>query len=313
MYVRLSYLLFPLSVAFIRYFPAIGRTPSRGGDNLFIGVSTHKNTLGVLVFVLSVFLVVDLWMMRQQPERRQKTDEWIRYGMLAMGLWLLLTCGSMTSLTCLILGCVLFWGTGYLLQMHDPSGMLVRCLAAIACLATLEFGFDISGMILDLLGRDRTLTGRTEIWEMVQQTQTDPLIGSGFYSFWSTNGAREISALFLGTLNSAHNGFLEMYLDGGAIGLALLILLLLTWARRSVRRMLEGTVLGRLALCFWILTVIYNFSETDYFRLEPLWFTLLVLMVECPPSREARAEDNPLESAAGLRTVRRPVFEGSSH
>ena len=253
--------------------------------------------------MLSVFLVVDLWMMRQRGEERQKIDEWIRYGMLAMGLWLLLTCGSMTSLMCLILGCFLLWGTGYLLRLQEPSRMLFRCLAVIACVAVLEFGFNVSGMILDLLGRDRTMSGRTWIWEMVEETHTDPLIGAGFYSFWSTDAAREISALFLGTLNSAHNGFLEMYLDGGAIGLALLILLLLTWGRRSLQRMLTGTVLGRLGLCFWILAVIYNFSETDYFRLETLWFTLLLLMVNCPASGQASAVYDPLEDAAELRTA----------
>ena len=191
--------------------------------------------------------------------------------------------------------------------------MLFRSLAVIACVAVLEFGFNLSGMILDLLGRDRTMSGRTWIWEMVEETHTDPLIGAGFYSFWSTDAARKISALFLGTLNSAHNGFLEMYLDGGAIGLALLILLLLTWARRSVRRMLTRTVLGRLGLCFWILAVIYNFSETNYFRLEPLWFTLLILMIQCPPSRCMMAEDSPLENAVDLRTVRSPLFGNSSH
>src|SRR5260221_673840 len=118
-FVRVSYVLFPLSVLLIKYFPAIGRTPSRGGDALFTGVATHKNSLGLTVFVLGVFLVVDLWQMRQGRDRNQKTDERIRYGMLAMGLWLLLICDSRTSLVCVMLGCLLIWATGRLLRVQD--------------------------------------------------------------------------------------------------------------------------------------------------------------------------------------------------
>lgn len=302
-FVRVSYLLFPLSVVLIKYFPNIGRVPDRGGSNLFCGVAMHKNELGVLVFVLGLFLVIDLMEMRRRREGQQKTDEWIHYGMLAMGLWLLFTCDSKTSLTCLALGCLFLWGTGRLLQMQDPKRMLFRCLTVIACLAALEFGLGISDIILDTLGRDKTLTGRTDIWEMVKQTHTDPLVGCGFYSFWTTEGAQEISAKFLGTLNSAHNGLLEMYLDGGAIGLALLIFLLMVWGRRSIQQMLEGTVHGRLVLSFWILAVIHNFSETGYFRMGPLWFTLLVLMIECPPTRQVMALDISTDTASVVHTA----------
>ncbi len=289
-FVRVSYLLFPLSVLFIKYFPDIGRVPSRGGDAIFGGVTLHKNSLGVLVFVLGLFLVVDLLEMRRRREGQEKTDEWIRYGMLVMGLWLLLKCESMTSLVCLALGCLLLWGTGKLLRMGDPKQMLFCCFGAVACLAVLESVFDLSGSLLELLGRDRTLTGRTEIWEEVRQQNTDPILGCGFYSFWTTEGAHMISKRFLGTLNSAHHGLLEMYLDGGAIGLALLILLLLAWLRTSVRRMLQGTVRGRLTLTFWLLAVMHNFSETGYFRFTPIWFTMLLLMIQCPPLRARVAQ-----------------------
>lgn len=291
-YVRVSYLLFPLSVVLIKYFPSVGRTPDRAGSSLFTGVCTHKNTLGLTVFVFGLFLVIDLWQMKQRREVRQgKADERIRYGMLAMAFWLLLICDSKTSLVCLILGCALIWATGRLLQMQDPKRMLFRCLAIIVCVATLEVAFNISGIVLETLGRDRTLTGRTEIWEMVKDKHTDPLFGCGFYSFWSTTKAEEIAVLFKGALASAHNGLLEMYLDCGGIGVALLVLLLLTWGRRSIQRMLQGAVRGRIAVTFWILAIIYNFSETDYFRLEPLWFTLLAMMVECPPlPQEVRLE-----------------------
>ena len=297
-YVRVCYLLFPLSVVLIKYFPTVGRVPSRSGDAMFCGVSTHKNELGSLVFILGLFLVIDLMEMRQRQESQDKTDERIRYGMLAIGLWLLFTCNSVASMICFTLGCFLLWATGRLLQMQDPRQMLFRCLTVIVCVATLECCFNISGIILGFLGRDATLTGRTEIWDMVEHTHTDPILGCGFYSFWSTEDAQEISELFKGTLGTVHNGLLEMYLNGGAIGLALLILLLLIWGRRSFQLMLEGTLRGRLTLTFWILAVIHNFSETGYFRMTPLWFTLILLMIKCPPSRQTMAAENSAASAS---------------
>jgi exopolysaccharide production protein ExoQ len=302
-YVRVSYLLFPLSIVLIKYFPAIGRVPSRSHENMFAGVTTHKNALGELVLVLGLFLIVDLVQMRQRREGQDKTDERIRYGMLAFGLWLLLTCNSVASVICFALGCFLLWVTGRLLQMQDPKQMLFRCLTAIVCVATLEYCLNISGIILGMLGRDATLTGRTEIWDMVEKAHTDPIVGCGFYSFWTTEAAQEISALYLGTLGTTHNGLLEMYLDGGYIGLALLILLLLVWGRRSVQQMLEGTLRGRLTLTFWLLAVIHNFSETGYFRLTPLWFTLILLMIKCPPSRQTISVANATTSGSALHAA----------
>lgn len=302
-FVRTSFVLLPLSVVFIKYFPSIGRVPDRSGSALLSGVAIHKNELGVLILVLGLLLMADLIAMRLRPEGQNKNDEKVRYGVLAVGLWLLLACQSVASLVCSVLGGLLLWGTGRLLRMQHPNRMFLRCLGIVTCLAVLEYGFNLSGMVLLALGRDSTLTGRTQIWEMVERTHTDPLLGCGFYSFWSTEGAQEISELFKGTLGTVHNGLLEMYLDGGAVGLALLLLLLLVWGRRSVQQMLEGTVLGRLTLVFWVVAVIHNFSETGYFRFSPLWFTLILLMIECPPFHQSPAAVDSTSNASAFHTV----------
>mgnify|MGYP005866933777 CR=1 FL=1 len=135
------------------------------------------------------------------------------------------------------------------------------------------------------------MSGRTWIWELVRSANTDPLVGCGFYTFWTTPEAEEISALFKGTLASAHNGILEMYLDGGLIGASLLILLLVVWLRRSAVEMLRGSFRGQLCLCFLLLAVANNFSETHYFRFTPIWFTLLALMIR-PTSPKQWIEHN---------------------
>jgi exopolysaccharide production protein ExoQ len=286
-FVRVSYLLFPLSVVLIKYFPHIGRVPSRNFTNMFTGVTMHKNELGEVVFVFGLFIVADLMALKQQPGEYDKVDRRIRYGMLAIGGWLLITSDSVTNMICLPLACLLLWGTKRLLRLANPKLMLFRALGMIFVAGTLEYTLNISDFVFGLFGRNGTLTGRTEIWDMVRQVHTNPIIGCGFYSFWTTAAAQEISALYMGTLGTTHNGILEMYLDGGVIGAGLLILVLLVWGRRSIQLMLEGTVRGRVTFVFWLLAIAHNFSETGYFRFTPIWFTLLLLMIECPPSHQA--------------------------
>jgi O-antigen ligase len=126
---------------------------------------------------------------------------------------------------------------------------------------------------------------------MVEKTQTKPLLGYGYYSYWDSKEAAPIVAMFLGTLKTIHNGYLEMYIDTGVVGLALLLMLICQWGYRAVNHSLDASLKGRLGLAFWGISIIYNFSETSYFRAELLWFTLILLMIEYPQralSPEAR-------------------------
>ena len=100
-YVRVAYILFPLSVVFIKYFPEIGRSFSRAGEAMFGGVTTQKNSLGETIFVFSLFVVWDLVLLLGGEKRPGRTAQvWIRIGILVMGLWLLEMCDSQTSFLC---------------------------------------------------------------------------------------------------------------------------------------------------------------------------------------------------------------------
>jgi exopolysaccharide production protein ExoQ len=282
-FVRVSYLLFPLSVVLIKWFPELGRTVGRGGDFIFSGVCEHKSSLGCTVLVMGLMIVVDLVAIRDsRTQRKPRIALWIRYGMIAMTLWLLLICQSATGLICFVLGSCILWGTKRLLRLGNPRQMIFRCLAVLFCLVVIEETFDVSTAIMTALGKNRTLSGRTEIWDIVEQAQTDPLLGSGFYSFWESGAADTAVKRFAGVLNTAHNGYLEMYLDGGLIGVGLLIGVLLAWGRRSIQRLLEGSLFGRTAFMFWVLAILFNNSETSFFRFNSLWFALLLTMVACP-------------------------------
>lgn len=301
-FVRVAYLLLPLSVVFIKYFPDIGRTSSRAGETLFGGVTTQKNSLGEIVFILSIMLLWDLTEIYKGEKRRGKKMQLaVRVGMLLIGFWLLKTCDSQTSMLCLAVGGGILWGTQRLLQMRNGRRVLIGILTCIITLVVLDKTLNLSDMVIRAMGRDPGLTGRTEIWKLVLEQKTDPVRGGGFYVFWDSPKGKAVIESFM-QINSAHNGYLDLYMDGGLIGCSLLVLVLLVGGRRVIDRLFAGDPLGKVALAFWFLAILYNFSESSFFRLDVLWFTLLLLIVVCPLTRRQKTHLQKLEQD-GLATV----------
>jgi O-antigen ligase len=73
-----------------------------------------------------------------------------------------------------------------------------------------------------IVGRDATLSGRTNIWQFaLEMAEARPLLGYGYGVFWL--GPDSPGALFWETTLqfelSAHNGYLQCLLDTGTIGL----------------------------------------------------------------------------------------------
>src|SRR5208282_3244758 len=170
------------------YFPDFGRQSTRAGDNMFTGVTLQKNSLGEVVFVFSLILLWGLVEIYREKNRKGKRVQLlIRLGMLLIGLWLLVTCDSQTSLLCLVVGSIIYWGTGRLLRMRQGKAVLIAVLSVVIVGVTADKTFGISDMIIRAMGRNPTLTGRTYIWRSVMEQKTDQLFGSGFYIFWDTD------------------------------------------------------------------------------------------------------------------------------
>jgi exopolysaccharide production protein ExoQ len=307
-FVRVSYILFPLSMVMIKWFPQIGRQARNSGDSMFRGLTPHKNTLGQVVFVFGLMLLWDLLEIRREPASPQRKSQiYVRVVMLLMGAWLMVTCDSQTSLLCIIVGVLVFWMARLLQRMPNGKNILICSLAVAACLGAAEKTFGISDMVIRALGRNPSLTGRTDIWRVVKEQKTDPIVGNGFYVFWDTPKGKTV-VHELAQIKSTHNGYLEVYVDGGFTGDALLVLFLLALGRRVIDRLFLGNPLGILGLVFWVLAIIYNFSESSFFRLDSLWFVLLLMTIDCPGLWYQTAEDtncgeNESVSAAETETA----------
>jgi len=305
-FVRVAYVLFPLSVVFIKYFPAIGRVAARNGDATFNGVACQKNCLGQLVFVMGLFLVWDWLDIRNGPDTPdRKLQVRIRAGMMLMGLWLLWICDSKTSQICLTLGLLLFWATRRFLQWPHGRRWVTIGLAGVLCLFALNQSLGLTDSMAKLVGRNPNLTGRTNVWKELLKMGTDPVKGWGFYSFWDTPKVQDFyDSEDFNHITEAHNGYLEAYFDGGFVAVGLLALMLLLAGKKVMDKLFIGTAFGRLAFIFWFLALIFNNSESSFFRIDPLWFTFLLFTMDYPaqtlePASIAEEEsEDALSSAA---------------
>jgi exopolysaccharide production protein ExoQ len=146
-------------------------------------------------------------------------------------------------------------------------GLGFAALAA-AMLAIAAIYFADPDAMLELLGRDATLTGRTELWGFVTNLISErPLLGWGYAAMWLPNEpiALTISQYLGWTVPHSHNAALEVALDLGFVGLAVVLVFVLTSLWRAVRCIAVGEYrLGMTSLVFFIGLVLSGATEATF-------------------------------------------------
>lgn len=119
--------------------------------------------------------------------------------------------------------------------------------------------------LLGALGKDITLTGRTEIWPLLFEVgQKQPWLGYGYSGFWlGWNGPSEaIWSLIIWHPNHAHNGVLQIWLELGLVGVLLLTLSFIKASLRAVAWVrLTKTAEGLWPLVFLALMLLSNVTD----------------------------------------------------
>jgi exopolysaccharide production protein ExoQ len=291
-YVRCAFVLLPLSVVFIKYFPQYSRAFSVAGDVMVTGVTTQKNSLGEIVMVLTPFLIWDsLEAHRPNAKLRWSRIPWDRALLLFMGAWLLHLSQSKTALLCTLVGTFLIVRGGWLASRTINALVLVGALSLPFLLFFSQQFSSVIAPIVQAMGRNMTFTGRTDIWNHVTANTVNPLFGAGFWNFWGGRGGYAISQAMNTVIPNAHCGYVDIYLDGGMIGLVVLLILLVTCGRRIIRYLRlrpDPHRYLRVRLAFLVIAIVYNLSESTFARVGPIWFTALLMMVDFPAKAVAR-------------------------
>lgn len=287
---RLGYLLIPLSVVLIKYFPRVSRQYD-GWTGLvqYVGPTTSKNMLGVLCMVSGVFFFWDMvsrWSAHKEP--RTKRIILVDLAFIAMTLWVMHDAHSATSGVCLVIGCLMILAAHSNLGKRHPGLLKTLAPGTFFFYLTVAFGLGFSGALNHFVGRKANFTDRTDIWKALLSMHTNPLVGVGYQSFWLGPRLQSFWQMAgVGHINEAHNGYLEIYLELGIIGLFLLCAFLVASYRTICKRLKPFTSFGSLSLALWTILLFYNFTEA---AIGPslLWVVFLLAAMAVPEVARSR-------------------------
>ena len=259
-------ILMPFSLMLVRYFPDLGVLYSHwSGERMWVGVAVHKNSFGCLCLMVAFFLMWSLY--RRWHEGTLSTPRlsgWADLSVLILALFLLRGeehAYSATSMATMGFGVCCLSGLLWLRKVGIRPPLL-----GLLAVAGLLIGLGVSAPFLrDLnvaaftsaLGRDETLTGRTDVWaELLPVVLSRPFFGFGFGSFWTTARSEFYR------ISSGHNGYLDTILELGIVGMGFYTAWLIACARRLHAALAEHYEWASLGLCFLLMALVYNVAES---------------------------------------------------
>jgi O-antigen ligase len=286
---RCAYVMLPISILFIKYFPNLGRLYDIWeGHPMYTGIATNKNELGFDCWILGAVLFWHLLQVLPWKAGRTKREELLLCaGLLCMDLWLLKMAHSASSFVALVVAAGIMTFLGFRWVDKRRVGAYI-CLGIMGC-ALAGLGLGLFGSFIHLLGRDETFTGRTDIWHLLWNWNVNPLVGTGYESFWLGDRREAVQNVYPG-LNEAHNGYLETYLNLGIIGVVITVALLLAAYGKSRRELFRNFEFGRFRMAFLFSFIVYNWTEAA-FRLNAFpFFMFFLVAIDVPKLRKPAPE-----------------------
>lgn len=247
-----------LSILFIQFLPLYG-IDTQAKDEAWRGVFMQKNIMGR-------YMVIGLVSFLCAPVSGSKEMILKVFGICSV---LVLLTGSHSAGSYLVAVLVLLLMTTlklWNLARNKGWGKLVPLGVGLGTLLVAGMGAAgaSTGALLELLGRNSTLTGRVALWDrLLHSLAESPWVGYGYGGFWATENVHVLAGLGWSPLK-AHNGYLDLCLDLGLAGLTIFLAnsMLVLWrclklaaTRGSLHSLWPLTILSTILL--------YNCFESD--------------------------------------------------
>ena len=261
--------LLTISLLFVILMPHIAVDTLR--DDGWRGILWHKNLLGMAACFATL-----LWLYRGLS---RDTPALVALTGMTFTFFMVVMSRSSTALVTCLFGCLVY----LFFRRHYIGSTQQRLLSTLYLLiATLAGGLifftifgrlpsikDLLTPIIVLLGKDPDLTGRTDIWQLVLMNAYQyPLQGIGYGAFWL--GAGSPSQYIIDILHwvplQAHNGYVDILNELGVIGFGLFSGLIIWHTVMLTQLMRFDREQAALHWAFFLMTLLSNLSESQFFR-----------------------------------------------
>lgn len=246
-----------LSILFALVLPRYGITA--GSTGAWQGITSQKNALGTdMAFLLTPVFFTDKY------GRGRK----LLYSMVL--LFLIYKCQSRGA-WCDTAAMLFFVASlGFLRRMRARELAPILLVTATAGAVAVALAVHFWPLLAAAMGKDPSMTGRTDIYaECFRSVMKRPLLGYGFGAFWYA-GNPEVRRIGLAInwpgIGYAENGLLELALETGFLGAAMVVAMMAKAAKQGIRLLRSSQYSPRTG---WFLTILFLVAVTN---IDAGWF-----------------------------------------
>jgi exopolysaccharide production protein ExoQ len=238
-------------------------------QGIWRGAYIHRNILSAMMaigFLASLFCMVRL------PQFR-----WVGWIFIGLSSFLIIISQAKSAPTMLLVVLLLIpfykamrWSDHVAIPFFVIMALIVGSAAIFMALNFEE--------ILNAIGRDITLTGRTDYWRLIISKALDRRwLGYGYNAFWIGDWKGEVADVWRFLQDGdepphPHNGFLYTWLNVGFIGLGIFVA---HWCRtfwRSIRWLQSVPIAeGLVPIAYLTLFLLMNITETMLMQPDIIW------------------------------------------
>jgi exopolysaccharide production protein ExoQ len=274
------------------------------------GVLTHKNSLGALAVLATIILVLYFFKRVHRPI--------VVIGIVLLFFVVVLT-EAKTSLVYFVIGIVTIPFVRAFQRNPSMRRKIVTYAILIAAGLTMWIQNNWENFTYSL-GKDPGLTGRVMLWGLaVEWIRQRPLLGFGLDAFWTSYYGpaadfRNASHWFIGA--TAQNGFLDLCLDLGLIGVLLFVVSFAITYRQGLKlAKIVKSPEGLWPVVFLTFLFVYSLTEFGFLSRNNLYWILYISIgigVQSLLGKSASIMNTTLESstarlARGAMTPRLPA------
>jgi exopolysaccharide production protein ExoQ len=233
------------------------------------GIYVHKNVMGKVIGIGGLaFLVLAM---------NAKEKSWRYWIGLGFSFCLLILSRSSSSMINFLIAIAVT--PIYITLRWSYYLMVPTVIATTTLLGGLSMWLNQNaGILLDSIGKDPTLTGRTNIWpQVLEMIWAKPWLGygyNGFWNDWNSPGATVWYAVSW-TPPNAHSGFLDLWLDVGLLGVIIFAIGFCTTLVNGLNWMrTDKGWLSLWTLLYLVYFVLGNLTESSLFIRNDIFFLL---------------------------------------